>query len=340
MLTNLYTTKMSADKKQLQNRFSKIRSENSRFSKTVSALTAVFIITAMLAATVVLAAAESNGLEHHDKNEAYFLAGVTGEAYFTSHSSPEWMKNISDSGNVNVFVKRTDIRETNGLVSHLKTVTLSGNVGSADFFQNSTCGYYGKNGERLLLVFDTSKTAKNPYGEVNTEKIYIKALDKDEYSENEGLDFNDFIESADFNEFTQLTNTREIGNFKNIESEYHNSICINYYTYFENIFNNKSVDGIKLEVSDTENDYIAVTVNIDIPEAYHMQVGICEPNDIPRLGTSKRYSVSEINGKEIRFSNHSRNDGFEKGKTYTVNYVLTDIDDNVIYRQQDFITVR
>jgi len=55
MLENIYTTKMSANKKQLQNRFSKIRSTSGRVSKMMSLIMALFVAATMLCATVVMA---------------------------------------------------------------------------------------------------------------------------------------------------------------------------------------------------------------------------------------------------------------------------------------------
>lgn len=55
MLENLYTTKMSSDKKTLQNRFAKIRSKNV-FSKTVLFIMTAVITTAMLCAGIATAA--------------------------------------------------------------------------------------------------------------------------------------------------------------------------------------------------------------------------------------------------------------------------------------------
>ncbi len=56
MFENLYTTKMSMDKKKLQSRFSKIRSKSGRISKMMSFVMAIFIAATMLCATVVMAA--------------------------------------------------------------------------------------------------------------------------------------------------------------------------------------------------------------------------------------------------------------------------------------------
>ncbi len=59
MLENLYTTKMSTDKKKLQKRFSKIRSSSGRISKIMSFVMSIFIAVTILCATVVMAALNS-----------------------------------------------------------------------------------------------------------------------------------------------------------------------------------------------------------------------------------------------------------------------------------------
>lgn len=55
MMENLYTTKMSDNKKKLQSRFLKISSKNGNFSKFISVITAILLLTAMLFANVVTA---------------------------------------------------------------------------------------------------------------------------------------------------------------------------------------------------------------------------------------------------------------------------------------------
>jgi len=64
MLENIYTTKMSANKKLLQNRFTKIRSKTGRISKIMSCVMAVLVAVTMLCATVVMAALDST--EEHE----------------------------------------------------------------------------------------------------------------------------------------------------------------------------------------------------------------------------------------------------------------------------------
>lgn len=63
MFEELYTTKMSSEKKFLQNRFSKIRSKNGRFSKFMSLIIAIMVAMTMLCATIVMAALNSDGNE-------------------------------------------------------------------------------------------------------------------------------------------------------------------------------------------------------------------------------------------------------------------------------------
>ena len=55
MLENLYTTKKSVDKKNLQNRFSKIRSGNGRFSKLMALIMFAVILLIMICVTIVFA---------------------------------------------------------------------------------------------------------------------------------------------------------------------------------------------------------------------------------------------------------------------------------------------
>ena len=83
MLENLYTTKMSANKKTLQNRFTKIRRKSGQISKIMAAVMSCAVAITMLGATIVMAAVGSDGLEHWDKNEVYFLSGMTFCTHFS-----------------------------------------------------------------------------------------------------------------------------------------------------------------------------------------------------------------------------------------------------------------
>lgn len=56
MLENVYTTKMSTDRKKLQNRFSKIRSRNGRMAKLLAMILFAAILIAMACVTIMIAA--------------------------------------------------------------------------------------------------------------------------------------------------------------------------------------------------------------------------------------------------------------------------------------------
>ena len=60
MLENLYTTKMSANQKTLQNRFAKIRGKNGRFSRLI-ALAVFLILLSMIACAAIVIAANTSG---------------------------------------------------------------------------------------------------------------------------------------------------------------------------------------------------------------------------------------------------------------------------------------
>ena len=74
MLENIYTTKMSSNKKLLQNRFSKIRSAGGKFSKLTAIIMSVFVSLTMIFATVV--AASLNVKETNDLITLYSKGSI------------------------------------------------------------------------------------------------------------------------------------------------------------------------------------------------------------------------------------------------------------------------
>lgn len=76
MLKNIYTTKMSASKKQLQNRFSKIRSKNRKFSKIMSSVTALALASTLLFATVTVSAWANDEKNFFVNNKGYSIPCV------------------------------------------------------------------------------------------------------------------------------------------------------------------------------------------------------------------------------------------------------------------------
>lgn len=71
MLENLYTTKMSANQKTLQNRFAKIRGKNGRFSRLI-ALAVFLVLLLMIACAAIVIAANTKG-GHARENGKYAM---------------------------------------------------------------------------------------------------------------------------------------------------------------------------------------------------------------------------------------------------------------------------
>ena len=113
MLENLYTTKMSANKKTLQNRFTKIRRKSGRISKIMAAVMSCAVAITMLGATIVMAAVGSDGLEHWDKNEVYFLSGMTFSINIADNPVPDWVRELAgEKGIINVSLSKYAFRDT------------------------------------------------------------------------------------------------------------------------------------------------------------------------------------------------------------------------------------
>jgi len=143
MLENLYTTKMSANKKILQNRFTKIRRKSGRISKIMALVMSCAVAVTMLGATIVMAAVGSDGLEHWDKNEIYFLGSVSFTANTSGKNVPNWVKDdvVGDDGNISVTIRNYQMRrKTRGYVSLCTIAELSGAGGTTRLYSISGGG--------------------------------------------------------------------------------------------------------------------------------------------------------------------------------------------------------
>ena len=140
MLENLYTTKMSANKKTLQNRFTKIRSKSGRISKIMAAVMSCAVAVTMLGATIVMAAVGSDGLEHWNKNEIYFLGSMNFTANTSGKNVPYWVNEdvTGNDGNISVTIRNYQMRrKTRGYVSLCTIAELSGSNGTTKLFSVS-----------------------------------------------------------------------------------------------------------------------------------------------------------------------------------------------------------
>lgn len=86
MLENLYTTKMSANKKQLQNRFSKIRSSSGSFSKIAASVMATIIAVTFVFASVVIAAVVNEEYKFFINGKGYAITPILIENKLEVHT--------------------------------------------------------------------------------------------------------------------------------------------------------------------------------------------------------------------------------------------------------------
>ena len=344
MLENLYTTKMSANKKTLQNRFTKIRSKSGRISKIMAAVMSCAVAVTMLGATIVMAAVGSDGLEHWDKNEIYFLGSMRLSVNADIETAPQWIKDISSDGKLTLMINKTDMRDTSGLVTHSNTATVNGDKGKETLTRTGTSGYYNTEVVKSDTEYDwavmlfTYNITDN--GNIDTDNIYVCfTTETDNLAMYTGLDYKAFQKDVGFERFSKGYNVQFIGDYENAEKVYNDGIYVNYFTYFENKYDNRNVENIDLNIVQADNDFITVKPNVNIEKASKLQIYTCEPQQIYHSGTIKPYNLSEVNGTEIKVPNIHSSQKYESGKTYAVLFVITDEYDNVIYRQQDYVNI-
>ena len=86
MLENLYTTKMSANKKTLQNRFTKIRSKSGRISKIMAVVMSCAVALTMLGATIVMAAVGNEEKNFFIDGKGYAIEPILIENGLATHT--------------------------------------------------------------------------------------------------------------------------------------------------------------------------------------------------------------------------------------------------------------
>lgn len=224
MLENLYTTKMSADKKTLQNRLTKICSKNGRFSRLSAAVISCAVAAVMLVATVVIAAGFNRGKNAVPEHEA-------AETLQVAEFSPADIKDIKNvelfAGDVRYTLKTTGAQsETEKLISF--ATAIQGSPGcpfSAKLLFTKNSGEKGivtlasdscaifKSGGKYYKYSDADNSALLGYFGLDakklidlttSEKVYMKdpetalksffaAFDKSDLVKMKALVTNDFI---------------------------------------------------------------------------------------------------------------------------------------------------
>lgn len=336
MFHKFYTTQMSANGRQLQTRFVKMRSKSGRLSRIMAAVMAAVILTTIAGAAVVMAAVGSDGLEYWDKNEIYFRDGVTFSINAAGKNVPSWVFEdvAGEDGAIDVTITRYQTRDLKGMVSNEHLISLSGSNGTIKLAANLWSGagettdyvYYsdemsreikqykyssamhfieynnpGYAGERPVMALVDKKEKKNRWIEVQfafDEEYNLKTA---------------FVSLCNADEFDNITKERfdalqadggfsYIGNFeKDYMKDVTSDSSTNYYfTQYEDKRQNTDVTGIDFEIAKATAEEIVVNSNVTLPEAKKITI-----------------EVYNKDGREVAYDDRAKRDTIQSQYTLT-----------------------
>lgn len=312
MLENLYTTKMSANKKTLQNRFTKIRRKSGRISKIMAAVMSCAVAITMLGATIVMAAVGSDGLEHWDKNEIYYKDGVKFSVNVSGKNVPAWVYEdvAGEDGKINVTVNRYQTRDLKGNVNNDHLVELLGEKGKIKLAsQSSSMAYKHYDGavipdylRQYPCYSEINFTEFNNVGYAPESKVITALTDKKESKYrrievyfafndkkemqtvflNLGIaDKNDNPENMSFDGLQPVDGLTYIGNFlEDYTNDVWNDDTANYYfTMYEDNYQNKKADGIDFNIGKAAAEGIVLNSSVTFPQAEHIVIYVYDKNN-------------------------------------------------------------
>lgn len=312
MLENLYTTKMSANKKTLQNRFTKIRRKSGRISKIMAAVMSCAVAITMLGATIVMAAVGSDGLEHWDKNEIYYKDGVKFSVNVSGKNVPTWVYEdvAGEDGKIDVTVNRYQTRDLKGNVNNDHLVELLGEKGKIKLAsQSSSMAYKHYDGavipdylRQYPCYSEINFTEFNNVGYAPESKVITALTDKKESKYrrievyfafndkkemqtvflNLGIaDKNDNPENMSFDGLQPVDGLTYIGNFlEDYTNDVWNDDTANYYfTMYEDNYQNKKADGIDFNIGKAAAEGIVLNSSVTLPQAEHIVIYVYDKNN-------------------------------------------------------------
>ena len=312
MLENLYTTKMSANKKTLQNRFTKIRSKSGRISKIMAAVMSCAIAVTMLGATIVMAAVGSDGLEHWDKNEIYYKDGVKFSVNVSGKNAPAWVYEdvAGEDGKIDVTVNRYQTRDLKGNVNNDHLVELLGEKGKIKLAsQSSSMAYKHYDGAVIpdylrqypcyseINFIEFNNVGYAPESKVITAltdkkeskyrriEVYFAFNDKKEvqtvFLNLSIADKNDNPENMSFDGLQPVDGLTYIGNFlEDYTNDVWNDDTANYYfTMYEDNYQNKKADGIDFNIGKAAAEGIVLNSSVTLPQAEHIVIYVYDKNN-------------------------------------------------------------
>lgn len=381
MFENLYTTKMSANKKTLQNRFTKIRSKSGRLSKMMALVMSVVIAATFACATVVMAAVGSDGLEYWDKNEIYFLRSMSFETNILGKNVPDWVHEdvAGNDGNITVTLTHYQMRHavtgnvalhtiidltgTNG-TTKLYSVT-GGNINSAALWdsdgnliqggavssfdypytssyrfveatkQSGLSDYAEPFIEKGILDLDTGKRkcVHVEFGideEMNIQGIRLNLCLADE---NNSLDqSNDTFDSID----APLGSLNIIGGDA---EKFLNTSWLMYFTEFEDNYKNIENNDVNINVEKAGTSEIIINTNVALERAKYIDIVVLNKNGDVISRSREDFSDKYILIPDMNF-NIEKSNTFNVGEKYRICIGVLDDSRNLIYRWQEYVTIK
>ena len=385
MLENLYTTKMSANKKTLQNRFTKIRRKSGRISKIMAAVMSVAIAVAMLGGAVVMAAVGSDGLEHWDKNEIYFLGSMSFTANTSGKNVPEWVNEdvTGKDGNISVTIMNYQMRrKVSGYVSLYTIAELSGNKGKTKLISinghninraaayddsgnlisggvTSSFNYPYASSYRLIEAVETgglleyakpfvengmldSESGKGKcvfveFGideQKNIRAVRLKLCLNDEdnpYDIQRNDDFGCIDAAAD--------SLNIIGAIGDKAEDFFNCGDSMYFTDFERDYKNIENSAVKISVEKAAPEEIIIDTDINLENFGSVEIRVLnkENNSVAAQGSpmpTGRYTITK------KYTPDDEKLTFNPGEKYRVCVGVIDKNNNLIYRRQEYVTIK
>ena len=385
MLENLYTTKMSANKKTLQNRFTKIRSKSGRISKIMAAVMSCAVAVTMLGATIVMAAVGSDGLEHWDKNEIYFLGSMNFTANTSGKNVPYWVNEdvTGKDGNISVtitnyqmrrkvsgYVSLYTIAELSGAKGKTKLISINGhNINRAAAYDSSgnlinggvtsSLNYPYASSYRLIEAAETGGLLEYAKPFVENGMLDRESGKRKCVGVEFGIDEQKNIRAVRLNLcLTDETNPYDIqrnDNFDAIDAavdsldmigvtgekaeDFFNCGYSVYFTDFERDYKNIENSAVKISVEKAVPEEIIIDTDINLENVGSVEIRVLneENNSVAAQGgtmTTSRHTITK------KYTLDDEKPTFNPGEKYRVCVGVIDKNNNLIYRWQEYVTIK
>ncbi len=385
MFENLYTTKMSANKKTLQNRFTKIRRGSGRISKIMAAVMSCAVAITMLGATIVMAAVGSDGLEHWNKNEIYFLGSMNFTANTSGKNVPYWVNEdvTGKDGNISVtitnyqmrrkvsgYVSLYTIAELSGAKGKTKLISINGhNINRAAAYDSSgnlinggvtsSLNYPYASSYRLIEAAETGGLLEYAKPFVENGMLDRESGKRKCVGVEFGIDEQKNIRAVRLNLcLTDETNPYDIqrnDNFDAIDAavdsldmigvtgekaeDFFNCGYSVYFTDFERDYKNIENSAVKISVEKVVPEEIIIDTDINLENVGSVEIRVLnkENNSVAAQGgtmTTSRHTITK------KYTPDDEKPTFNPGEKYRVCVGVIDKNNNLIYRWQEYVTIK